>query len=106
MYNIIIGKARRVEISTRNFGLITAAVSVFGRNLGDQAESHEMKYLPSLEETYSIWHQCHYLKVSRSQVHTQDSFRSRPRERLQVRYADLGNVTAPVLIWVPLYTAY
>ncbi|KAI0940966.1 hypothetical protein AcV7_003195 [Taiwanofungus camphoratus] len=77
-------KARRVEISTRNFGLITAAVSVFGRNMGDQAESHEMKYLPSLEETYSIWYQCHYLKVSRSQVHTQDSFRSRPRERLQV----------------------
>lgn len=79
----VLAKARTVEISTRSFGLNSPAVSISGDDASELKGSRRLCYLPSLSETYTIWHKGHYMNVTRSQ--TQSGY-YRTKEVLQIRF--------------------
>lgn len=54
-------KARMVAVSTRDFGLANA------REDDDNETCHKISYLPSMDNTYSIWYKRHYMTVSREE---------------------------------------
>lgn len=54
-------KARMVEVSTRDFGLENTREDV-----GDET-SYKISYLPSMDNTYSLWYKRHYMTVSREE---------------------------------------
>ncbi|KAH9946492.1 P-loop containing nucleoside triphosphate hydrolase protein [Amylocystis lapponica] len=56
-------QARKIEVSTRAFGLASPAVS-FG---DDEDYSKKLTFLPSLAETYHLWYKKHWMSVSRTQ---------------------------------------
>ncbi|KAI0923399.1 hypothetical protein AcV5_008961 [Taiwanofungus camphoratus] len=60
-------KARTVEVTTRNYGLNSPAISVAEED-EEQDRSRRTTYLPSLSATHSIWYKHHYMVVSRNQI--------------------------------------
>ncbi|CAL1714276.1 unnamed protein product [Somion occarium] len=74
------GKARTLEVSTRSFGLSSAAVTVDGE--GDCDSNRKLSYLPSVSESYSLWHKHRYMTVIREK--SQDGF-YRTVETLQIK---------------------
>ena len=55
------GKARMVEVSTRDFGLGNV------REDDDNETCYKISYLPSMDNTYSLWYKRHYMTVSREE---------------------------------------
>ncbi|KAF9814843.1 hypothetical protein IEO21_04895 [Rhodonia placenta] len=75
------GKARRVEVTTRNYGLTSPAVNVL-EDSNDRPTDRPMSFLPSISSTYSMWFNRHYMTVSRAQV--QNGYNS-TKETLHLR---------------------
>ena len=74
------GKARTVDVSTQSFGLNSPAVTVQGDD--DSDANRRLMYLPSFSETYSLWHNRHYMTVTRTKV--QENY-YRSTETLQIK---------------------
>lgn len=76
------GEARKVEVTTRNYGLIVPGLALGGENDKEET-SRKTTYLPSLAVTYSIWYKRCYMTVSRIEVRKGHSHSG---ESLRIRY--------------------
>ncbi|KIM90394.1 hypothetical protein PILCRDRAFT_181783 [Piloderma croceum F 1598] len=75
-------KAREVEVSTSNFGLNSAAISVPGEEDDVARSSRKLAYLPSVSATYSIWYKKRWMQISRTQGQT--GWYGRSEDTLQI----------------------
>ena len=76
-------KARSIEVTARSFGIEGSA------NAEDDNNAHvpgstacHISYIPSLDETYSLWYRGHYMTVRRAEL---DNGRWNTKETLQIR---------------------
>ncbi|KIJ65534.1 hypothetical protein HYDPIDRAFT_88652 [Hydnomerulius pinastri MD-312] len=57
--------ARNVQISTNNFGILPAAVQISGVDDHSDGNSRRLAYLPAISESYTLWHNYRWTKVTR-----------------------------------------
>ncbi|KAI0927985.1 hypothetical protein AcV7_009314 [Taiwanofungus camphoratus] len=87
-------EARKVEVTTRNYGLIVPGLALGGENDKEET-SRKTTYLPSLAVTYSIWYKRCYMTVSRIEVRKGHSHSG---ESLRISILSRNNVILDELI--------
>ncbi|KAJ7781990.1 P-loop containing nucleoside triphosphate hydrolase protein [Mycena maculata] len=78
-------EAREVEVSTRSFGLNTAAIMVPGEEDANDLSllaSRKLAYLPSAQQSYSLWYRNRYMVITRVQAQT--GYYGQKEETLQI----------------------
>ncbi|KAL4243022.1 AAA ATPase family protein [Abortiporus biennis] len=74
-------KARKVEVTTRSFGLDSRPGEYWDEP--DTPEKKKISYLPSVSESYSLWHKGRYMIVTRSKEQT-NSYRTTESIRIRM----------------------